>query len=125
GLTQAIRRPQRHVSRRYAVLAIAPWLCVLASPYALQLPAYYATILRGNGFSRFVSEWAPTTLTAVTVPVYLLAIGGVWLLGRTGSRLSAFEKLVFLAATLLSFQAVRNVVWFGLVALVVLPVLLD
>src|SRR5438105_4007396 len=106
-------------------LTLAPWPCVLISPYALHLPAYYEKVLRGTGFSRFVTEWAPTTLTAVTVPLYLLALGGLWLLGRTRGRLSMFEKLAFLATAVLAFQAVRNIVWFGLVALMVLPALLD
>jgi hypothetical protein len=98
---------------------------VLVSPYALHLPAYYENVLRGSGFSRFVTEWAPTTLTLVTVPLYLLIVGGVWLLGRTRNRLSAFEKLAFLTTAVLAFQTVRDMVWFGLVALVLLPRLLD
>jgi hypothetical protein len=106
-------------------LTLAPWACVLASPYALHLPAYYEKVLRGTGFSRFVTEWAPTTLTAVTVPLYLLALGGLWLLGRARGRLSAFETIAFLAMAVLAFQAVRNIVWFGLVALMLMPALLD
>lgn len=115
----------RRVARRDLCLTLLPWLCVLVSPYALQLPAYYEKILGGRDFSRLVTEWAPTTLNAVTLPVFLLAIGGAWLLGRVGSRVSAFEKLAFLAMALLAFEAVRNVVWFALVALVVLPLLVD
>jgi hypothetical protein len=125
ALWRELSTGSRRVSRRYLALTLLAWPCVLVSPYALQLPAYYKTILGGRGFSHVVTEWAPTRLDAVTLPVYLLAFGGAWLLGRTGSRLSAFEKLAFLAMTLLAFQAVRNVVWFALVALAVLPLLLD
>jgi hypothetical protein len=106
-------------------LALAPWPCLLVSPYALHLPSYAETVLGGSGFSDFVTEWTPTTLTAVTIPLYLLVIGGVWLLGRTRRRLSAFEKLAFLATAVLAFQTLRDIVWFGLVALVVLPQLFD
>src|SRR5207248_1015257 len=84
----------------------APWICLLISPYAVQLPSYYHQVLVGGDFSHFVTEWAPTTLSLTTAPVYLLVIGGVWLLGRAGGRISTFEKLVFLASSVLAFQAV-------------------
>jgi hypothetical protein len=119
-----LARP-RHVSARALALVIAPPLCLLASPYGLQLPAYYQQVLHGGDFSRFVSEWAPTTLTPATAPVYGLVIFGMWLLGRSGARVSTFEKLAFIATAALAFEAVRNTAWFGLVALVVLPRLLD
>ena len=54
---------------------------MLASPYALHLPSYYDTILAGGNLSHFVTEWAPTTLSASTAPVYLLILAGVYFLG--------------------------------------------
>jgi hypothetical protein len=69
--------------------------------------------------------WAPTTLTLAHAPVYLLALGGLWLLGRTGGLTSAFEKLAFVGLSLLAFAAVRNAVWLALISLVVLPRLMD
>jgi hypothetical protein len=125
AIASALREPGRHLSRRALALALAPWPCLLASPYAVQLPAYYQKILVGGDFSHFVTEWAPTTLKASTAPVYLLVIGGIWLIGRVGDRISAFEKLTFLATGVLAFQALRNTAWLGLTALVVLPVLVD
>jgi hypothetical protein len=124
-VAESLRRAHRRVSASGLVLTLAPWLCVLASPYALRLPAYYETILVGGNFSHFVTEWAPTTLTVATAPVYLLVLAGIWLLGRAGSRVSTFEKWALVATSLLAFQAVRNTAWFGLVALAVLPVLID
>jgi hypothetical protein len=125
GLAGILRMRSRRGLWHALALSLAPWPCVLASPYSLHLPSYYDNVLRGSGFSRFVTEWAPTTLTVVTIPLYLLVVGGVWLLGRTRNRLSAFEKLAFLATAVLAFQTVRDIVWFGLVALVLLPRLLD
>jgi hypothetical protein len=119
-LVQARRIPPAAVA-----LVVAPWVCLLASPYALHLPAYYEKILVGGHFSRFVSEWAPTTLTAETAAIYLLVVGGAWLVGRAGDRISLFEKLAFFATAVLAFQAVRNTAWLGLTALAVLPVLVD
>jgi hypothetical protein len=114
----------RALRTRSVVLLVAPWLCVLASPYATSLPHYYRTIF-SSGFGNYVTEWAPTTLTLAHAPVYLLALGGLWLLGRTGRLTSAFEKLAFVGLSLLALDAVRNAVWLALISLVVLPRLMD
>jgi hypothetical protein len=117
-------RPPR-VSLRSVVLALGSWPCLLASPYALRLPGYYEKVLLGGHFGQFVSEWRPVTLAVSTVPVFLLVFGGAWLFGRAGARVSGFEALLFLAVSVLAFQAVRNAAWLALTALVVLPRLLD
>jgi hypothetical protein len=123
-IAASLRSRPRTVHLRSLVLLAAPWLCVLASPYATSLPHYYRLIF-SSGFGSYVTEWAPTTLTLAHAPVYLLALGGLWLFGRTGNRASWFEKLAFLGLTLLAFDAVRNAVWLALFSLVVLPRLLD
>ena len=97
----------RAVRPRSLVLLAAPWLCMLASPYATSLPHYYRTIF-SSGFADSVTEWAPATLTLQHAPLYLLVLSGIWLLGRTGGRASAFEKLAFVGLSLLAFDAVRN-----------------
>jgi len=113
------------VRPRYLVLPLAPWLCVLASPYATDLPAYYEKILVGGDFGSYVTEWAPTTLTLATAPLYLLIVVSAWLAGRVRARFSVFEAAIFVLTAVLALQAVRNMVWLGLVAVVVLPKLLD
>jgi hypothetical protein len=125
-LIDAVRSaPPRRVPWHGVALAVMPWLCVLASPYAGRLPGYYHTILVGGNFSHFVTEWAPTTLKAATAPVYLLVFAGLWLVGRYGARISTFETLALLATSLLALEAVRNAAWLGLTALAILPVLVD
>jgi hypothetical protein len=125
GIGETLLAKPRRLPRRSLALAVGAWPCLLVSPYALHLPGYYEKILVGGDFSHFVTEWAPTTLTAATAPVYLLVLAGMWLLGRAGAGVSAFEKLALLATGILAFQALRNTAWLGLTALVVLPVLLD
>jgi hypothetical protein len=117
----SLRRP----TGRGLALLLAPWACVFASPYALHLPGYYEKILIGGDFKDFVTEWAPTTLTATTAPVYLLVLGGLWLIGRAGRGIPAIDQLAFVFAAILAFDAVRNTAWIGLVALAVLPQLVD
>ena len=123
-LVGSLWRKPRTVETRSVVLLLAPWLCMLASPYATSLPRYYHEIF-SSGFGTYVTEWAPTTLTLVNVPIYLLALGGLWLLGRTRGRASVFEALAFVGLSLLAFDAVRNAVWLALLSLIVLPRLMD
>jgi hypothetical protein len=115
---------QRTARSRSLVLLVAPWLCMLASPYAPSLPRYYHEIF-ASGFGSYVTEWAPTTLTVLHAPIYLLALGGIWLIARTKGTTSTFEKLAFVGVSLLAFDAVRNAVWLALLSLVLLPRLLD
>jgi hypothetical protein len=116
---------QRRPTGRSLALLLAPWACVFASPYALHLPAYYEKILVGGDFKQLVSEWAPTTLEPNTAAVYVLILGGLWLLGRGGRRVSALDQLVFALTAMLALDAIRNMAWIALTALAVLPQLID
>jgi hypothetical protein len=123
GLIGMIQR--RRPSGRGIALLLAPWACVFASPYGPHLPAYYEKILVGGDFKQFVTEWAPTTLSAQTAAVYAVVLGGLWLLGRAGRTAPLLDQLAFALTSVLAFEAVRNTAWIGLVALAVLPPLVD
>jgi hypothetical protein len=99
--------------------------CVFASPYGLSLVDYYHRTLLNGSFGKFVTEWRPTTLSAGNVPVFLIACVGLWLLGRAGARVSLFERLAFVAIVPGAFLALRNIGFLGLVALLVLPLVVD
>ncbi len=110
---------------RGALLALASWLAVIASPYALSLPTYYRTIFFGRNFGALITEWGPTTLGVGTAAVFVLILGGLWLAGRGWAGVAGFPALVFAAASVLALDAVRNAVWLALTAVVVLPAALD
>ncbi|MGH3022173.1 MAG: GtrA family protein [Gaiellaceae bacterium] len=117
GLT-AGRRP-----RALALVALAP-LCVLVSPYGLSLLGYYRDLLVAPEFARIVGEWRPPTFSQAW-PFFLLAFVAVWLLARSGPRLTLFEKLAVLATIVAGFLAVRSITWFALASIVLLPVALE
>jgi hypothetical protein len=121
----SLRAPPRALRGRSVVLLVVPWLCVLVSPYATSLPTYYREVLLSGGFGSYVTEWAPTTLTPQNAAVYLLALGGLWLIGRAHRQLSAFEIVAFVGLATLALDAVRNAVWLALLSVVVLPRLVD
>ncbi len=121
GLTLAGQRDRRGIA---ACLVTLPWLCVLLSPYAASLPGYYAGMLFGHDFSALVTEWGPTTPGLLTAPFYGLAFGAVWLLARNRQAATTFEQLALLVLLVSGLLTLRNMVWFSLAAMVVLPRLL-
>jgi hypothetical protein len=128
GVTYAVERRKRRPREwapRAAALMLAPFVCVMASPYAASLPGYYHTMLLNSGFRQLVVEWLPTSPSAQTAPFYALAFATVWLLGRAKGRLLPFEQLLLLFTLLVGLQSMRSVIWFTLAALVLFPTLLD
>jgi hypothetical protein len=107
------------------MLVVAPFVCLFASPYATSLPSYYKTMLFNSGFREFVMEWSPTAASVQTAPFFLLAFLTVWLVGRQKERLLPFEKVLLAATLLIGLQTIRGVIWFTLVALMLVPVALD
>jgi hypothetical protein len=109
---------------RATMLCSGAIACLVASPYALQLPEYYRAVLVNPGFRDYIAEWQPTTPGLKTSPFYLLAFAAVWLIGRRGERLSSFEKVLLIATILIGLQSIRGVIWFAFAAFMLLPRLL-
>lgn len=124
GAVEIFRGGNRR-NRSALALVVFPWPLLFASPYGLSLVDYYRKILVGSGFSRLVVEWAPTSLKLETVPLYLLAFGAVWLLGATRRRLDSFDTIALVALLAMSLIAIRNMGWFALAAMTILPRALD
>jgi hypothetical protein len=106
---------------RGVVLTALPVFCVFASPYGLSLLDYYGSTAFNSSFGRVVTEWGPATPSLLTLPFYALAVAGIWLLRRHRSSLTGFEQLALLMLFAGGVLAVRNMVWFSYLAVVVLP----
>lgn len=106
---------------RRLLLAVAAPLCVLASPYAAELPGYYRALLLESDLQRYVVEWGWTAPSATTLPFYGLAALTFWALVRRPGRLPWFDRIALAATLVAGVAALRSVVWFGLAALVLLP----
>ena len=111
----------RGLTRRAPALVVLPPLALLASPYALDLPTYYRKTLLNPAFSAMVNEWQPTTIGVTTLPFFGLVVLVAWLVGRRRKGLSGFEQLVLGMTAAAGLVAGRNVVWFALAALMLLP----
>ena len=111
---------------RGVALLLAPWPCVLASPYGLSLIGYYRSTAGNPLFKKFILEWAPPTFpTAVGVPFFLTAAIALVLVARRPRDLTRFE-LGALAFTLAGgLTAQRSITWFAYAALLLLPSVLE
>ena len=106
---------------RGALLTIAPFLCLFASPYGLALVGYYRDTAFNPSFARLITEWQRSTPSLLTAWFYVLGFVAIWLLGRYRSRITTFETLALLATFVAGMLTLRNTVWFGYLALMVLP----
>lgn len=127
GLTLARGRRDLLGETRRPVGILLVGLAIIApfvSPYGLALIDYYRSTLFNSGFSALVVEWGAATPSLTTAPFYVLAFSTFWLFGRHGSRLTRFEQLSLLITLLAGLHAMRNMSWFALTALILLPVML-
>ncbi len=99
-------------SPRAAVLVVAPWLCVLASPYGLALPGYYQSVLGNHELVRASSEWAASTLRGQPF-FFVLLLGGALVAGAGRRALGPFAFLALALTAVMGLEAVpRDIVWF-------------
>jgi hypothetical protein len=112
-------------SRRAVVLTVAPVACLFASPYGLSLGGYYHRMLVNPTLRSFIDEWGPSTPSHKTAAFFVLAGTTIWLLGRYRNRLTGFEQVALAVILVAAVTSIRTIVWFGLTALVLLPLLLD
>lgn len=119
------RRPWRTRATGLAFIIGAP-LCLLVTPYGPSSVSYYRATLMNPVFKTLVSEWQPVTaVTLLAVPFFLAAFATVWVLGRAGRRTRLFEALTLLVLIAGAISAVRNITWFALGAIMLLPSMLD
>jgi hypothetical protein len=118
------RRFARGALLRAGALVLAPWPCLLASPYALDLPGYYRRVLWNPTLTHIVSEWGPSTVRSDPI-FFALLLAAVWLVARARGALTPFAQLALIGSAVAGLFAIRNIVWFALVAAAVLPPALD
>jgi hypothetical protein len=104
------------------LLVVGPIAAIFASPYALDLPSYYHATAFNSSFGRYLQQWAPSTLSPLTAPLYVLLLGGLWTLGRCHTVYSRFESVMISVAVLVGLLAVRHWPFAALILIMLLPV---
>jgi MFS family permease len=108
-------------ARGLAFVIGAP-LCLFITPYGLAIVSYYRSTLLNPEFSKLVTEWQPVTAyTILALPFLALVVVTIWAIGRSGLRTPAFDQLALVLLGLAGVFAVRNITWFGLATMMLLP----
>lgn len=131
GLTLAWERRRALLSWssqavRPLVLILGGPLCLLVTPYGVQTITYYQSTLDNSAFRQVVTEWQPVTSSMlVAVPFFVLAGVTIWSFGRHRGQTTLWERLALIALAAASIGVIRNVVFFALAALAILPLSLS
>ncbi len=112
--------------RQFAwLVALLPWPALLATPYLWSTGHYYRETIFNPTLSAYLWQWKPTTLSPLSLPLFVLALGFLWLVGRAAPAYTRFEKLAGLILVALALLAVRNWTWLALFAVAFYPKGLD
>ena len=107
---------------RPVTLVLGALLSLLATPYGLGIVAYYKATLFGGTLTHAVTEWQPITSASLTaVAFFLLAGVALWSFGRSPANTTSWERLSLLVLAAGSVAVIRNVLFFALFAVIVLP----
>jgi hypothetical protein len=116
------RRPWRRIRGRTLAFLIGSPLCLFVTPYGTEIIKYYDVTLLNSTFSKVVTEWLPvTSIMLLAVPFFALMLATIWLLGRSGGRTRLFDQLTLIVLAVGAIFAIRNVTWFGLGVVMLLP----
>ena len=116
------REGLKSVRARSVALLLGSPICLLVNPYGLGIATYYRETIFNPAFSKVVSEWQPVTASMVlAIPFFVVVAVSLWLMGRGGRRLPAFDQLALIVLAAGAVLAVRNVAWYGLGAMILLP----
>lgn len=116
-------------ARGLIFLVISP-LTLIATPYGTGMVHYFGATLMNPQFSRIVTEWKPVTSVpilavplAVMIAVAFVAVVRALVMARNGqaTRPRLFDVLMLTVLAAGAVIAVRNITWFGLALIVLLP----
>jgi hypothetical protein len=115
------RKLTGHWKRPLALIIGAP-ACLLITPYGAHILTYYHTMFLQSSVRHTVTEWQPiTSAWLVAVPFFLGAGLALWSFGRNPHRTTPWEQLALIALAAGSVLVIRNVLFFALAAIMILP----
>jgi hypothetical protein len=108
--------------KRPVALILGASASILITPYGLGILDYYRTTIVSSTLRHAVSEWQPITTAPVTAAVFFVLAGiALWAFGRHGKRTTTWERLAILVLAAGSISVIRNVLFFALLALMIVP----
>jgi hypothetical protein len=111
--------------RKWWLLLVGPWACLLASPYQFHVVSYYGRTAFNPSFAAYLSQWAPTTFSPISASLLVLIFATVWMLGRAANLYSVYERCLLVIGVLLALLAVRQWAFAVLLVTMLAPVGID
>jgi hypothetical protein len=110
-----------------ALLAGGAVLSLLVTPYGVAALSYYRGTLLNGSFRQFSVEWQPVTAAPLLVIIALLTLASLalWSFGRYRRQTTLWDRGTLIGLAFASVMVMRNVEWFGLAALMLMPVSID
>lgn len=116
--------------RAWAFIVISP-LTLLATPYGTAIIHYYRVTLGNSEFGKLISEWKPaTSVPILAIPLFVLIAAALYTVVRGllkarargyAARTPLFDVMTLAALAVGAIMAVRNITWFGLGVMILLP----
>ncbi len=119
------RRPHMTPLWRLALFLIAPWACILVSPYGTDLVDYYRILLVDSPVSKLITEWQAPKPHGYFLIFFVVAAVTVAIVIWQRRRLSLYDIGVLALTLAGAGRSVRAVVWFSLAMAMLLPLALD
>jgi len=124
-LTWARRREltgRLHAWGRPVALLAGAGLSLMITPYGTGILGYYRSTMLDSSLRHVLTEWRPvTSMPVVAGALAVVAVISLWALWRHRARSTQWERLALLMLAAGSVSVVRNAVFFGLFALIVVP----
>jgi len=109
GGVELTRARRERASRRVGwIMLLAPWACVVASPYHVHLISYYRGTAFNATFGKYLAQWGPTVLSVRSLPLFVLVFASIWSLGRAGGVYSGYERILLWGCAFLALLAFRD-----------------
>jgi hypothetical protein len=127
GLTLAwerrasVRNVRRQLARPLLLTVGAP-VSLLLTPYGPQTLSYYRDTMFNSALRHVVAEWQPMTSLPLIAGVFFLLVGFMlWSFVRHTAGTTPWERMALIALAAASVGVVRNVTFFALCSLALLP----
>jgi hypothetical protein len=118
--------PGRRALARSSLLLVAPWACLLATPYGVSGLHYYRATIFNATFHTYVGPWMPPVpFSLIGAPFFVLALIAAGIVARASRRLTLFEVATVAVTLAAAVESRRSIPWFAVACVVVLPAALQ
>jgi hypothetical protein len=109
--------------KRPLALIVGSAVSILITPYGSAIIGYYRSTMVSSTLRHAVTEWQPiTSVPAMAVAVLVIGSVAIWSFGRNPAKTTTWEKVALLVLAASAVSVVRNTLFFGLFAMMVVPV---